>query len=383
MISRAGRYLKFLPAALGKRRAMELTYFVTEKCNMNCTHCFNRLKNLKNPQQELSVNEVDRFSRTLGPMLRLLLSGGEAFLRQDLADMCMVFIKNTNLLHLSIPTNGSLPEKIVQDVEKIATFFPATFVEIKISLDQLNKKRDALTRHPGGFDKMVESVRRLKQLQKSHKNIGLGVITTCVPENQDELEKIYTFARNVLQVEHYSFGLAREFGDYHPNLDVRRFFEFYLKIFNKNNSWPVMKIPFYNIVKKIMLYRTYLDMIYRNGEAEYIPCLSGSVRAVLDPYGNVYSCEIKGYPYCSSSESSWMMGNLRDYRYNFQKLWHSERAKEIRKRIRNTRCTCNHGCDMDINILFNLRALLKALTLPANKMRSYIEAKNNERGKGI
>ena len=44
------------------------------------------------------------------------------------------------------------------------------------------------------------------------------------------------------------------------------------------------------------------------------------------------------------------------------------KAKEIRKRIIDQRCLCNHTCDMNINILFNWRMLLKALLFPLDKI---------------
>ena len=366
--SKTGRLLSLLPVAFFKQRIIEMTFFVTDRCNMHCDHCFNELMNQKHSKKLLSIEEVDAFSKNLGPMLRLLLSGGEPFLRSDLAELCMTFIKNTRLTHLTIPTNASFTEKTIQDVERIAKTYPKTFVEVKVSLDHIGEKRDAFTHTPGGFDKMIETVAQLKKLKKRYRNIGLGTLTNMVPENQDDIEKIYEFARDELQVEHYGVGMARDHNGYSPNLNTNHFFDFYLKIFKEKKPEPGLKMPLYKIARKITHFRTYLDMKYRNNQPEYMPCLSGTIRAVLDPFGNVYPCETKGYPYHSLPNDPWLIGNLRDYDYSFKNLWGSPKAKEIRKRIIDQRCLCNHTCDMNINILFNWRMLLKGLLFPLDKI---------------
>ena len=225
------RYTRLIAPLLGKCKTVELTYFVTEKCNMNCPHCFNQLKNTGTTGNELSVQEIDRFSKTLGPMMRLLLSGGEPFLREDLVDLCKTFIRNTDLLHLTIPTNASLPDKIYADTENIASSAPHTFIEIKISVDQIGAERDAFTRYPGGIEKMVETVQQLKRLQQKYKNIGLSAITTYVPENQDSFDSICSFVRETLEIDHHSVGLVRSFDEYSPDIDEERFFERYLEFF--------------------------------------------------------------------------------------------------------------------------------------------------------
>ncbi len=355
------RYLRLLPVALQQKKLVELTYFITEKCNMNCDHCFNRLKRMDNPEPKLSLDEIDRFSKSLGPLLRLLLSGGEPFMHPDIESLCKIFIRNNSLLHLTIPTNGSLPKKTVQVVENLALTYPGTYIEIKISLDLLDEERDTFTHFSGGFNKVVDTVQRLRQLQSVYKNIGIGAITTCVPENQDQLNKICDFARNVLKLDSHSIGLARDFEGYRPDLDIKRFFKFYFKMYHQPNKKFRQRNLLRAFIGRLSLYRTYLDITYRIGEAEYIPCLSGSIRAVLDPYGNLYPCEIKGYPCSTSTGSAWLMGNIRNFQYNFELIRSSENALKVREKIKNTKCVCNHGCDMNTNILFSIALMVKVL----------------------
>ena len=34
------------------------------------------------------------------------------------------------------------------------------------------------------------------------------------------------------------------------------------------------------------------------------------------------------------------MGNLRDFNYSFKKLWHSQKAKDVRKWVKQEHCYC-------------------------------------------
>jgi hypothetical protein len=49
------------------------------------------------------------------------------------------------------------------------------------------------------------------------------------------------------------------------------------------------------------------------------------------------------------------LGNIRDFDYDFRKLWLSDRAKAISKDILDNKCFCTHECFMSTNILFNPR----------------------------
>jgi len=46
-------------------------------------------------------------------------------------------------------------------------------------------------------------------------------------------------------------------------------------------------------------------------------------------------------------------GNLRDFDYDFEKIWKSQKAKKVREWILKTRCACTHECFLTTNILFS------------------------------
>jgi hypothetical protein len=56
------------------------------------------------------------------------------------------------------------------------------------------------------------------------------------------------------------------------------------------------------------------------------------------------------------------MGNLRDADYDFNKIWHSKRATEVREHIKNTKgYFCPIANISYTNILLNMKYMLKVL----------------------
>ena len=84
-----------------------------------------------------------------------------------------------------------------------------------------------------------------------------------------------------------------------------------------------------------------------------MPCYAGISNIHIDPYGNVWPCCILAY--------TKSFGNLRDIDYNFEKLWNSKIAKDVRKFIKNKNCYCPMANQAYSNMLINFRTMLKVL----------------------
>ena len=73
-----------------QRTPVHLILFVTDQCNAKCVTCF-YWENL-NQGESLQPEHIENISRSLGRLLWLDISGGEPFLRKDLAWVCHKFI---------------------------------------------------------------------------------------------------------------------------------------------------------------------------------------------------------------------------------------------------------------------------------------------------
>jgi len=60
--------------------------------------------------------------------------------------------------------------------------------------------------------------------------------------------------------------------------------------------------------------------------------------------GDVLACEL---------HEDMILGNVRDYDYDFKKIWNSDKGEAARRWIRDEKCFCTYECQYTVNILFN------------------------------
>ena len=103
-----------------------------------------------------------------------------------------------------------------------------------------------------------------------------------------------------------------------------------------------LRLTYYDLASKIV-----------KENRQIIPCYAGISNAHLTPYGDIWPCCVLGY--------SKPMGNLRDHGYDFQGVWNSAQAKEVRQFIKEKRCACPLANQAYSNLICNTNSLLKIL----------------------
>ncbi len=86
---------------------------------------------------------------------------------------------------------------------------------------------------------------------------------------------------------------------------------------------------------------------------QVIPCYAGISNVHLTPYGDLWPCCVLGY--------AKPLGNIRETGYDFWKVWHSERAREVRQSIKNKECACPLANQAYSNIISHTPSLAKAI----------------------
>ncbi len=86
---------------------------------------------------------------------------------------------------------------------------------------------------------------------------------------------------------------------------------------------------------------------------QIIPCYAGFASCQITPYGDVWPC-------CTLAYEA-VMGNLRDFNYNFRKLWRSNQSNKIRKTIKEGLCNCPMANIHYTNILCSINMMIKLL----------------------
>lgn len=344
-------WLRHAGSILWKRRPIQLTFFVTRKCNARCPFCF-YLQGVETPTvnadvDELSLEEISKLSRSLGPLLWLAFSGGEIFLRKDLAEISRAFYRQNCPAIMLYPTNGLLPDLIYECMAQILRDCSNSVVVVKLSLDGVGAAHDALRRSPGGFDKVMQTYHRLAGLLNQHPNFELGINTVFCSGNQDQMDEIIEFVQGLEQIRTHTISLVR--GDLadvgFKAVDYEKYQRATAKLAAnlRRHAAPIYHFrggrlkAAQDIVQRRLIHRTVVE------QSRLIPCYAGRLNLVLSETGEVYPCEIR-------SES---FGNVRRHGYDLRSVLRTTAARATLGSIGRAECHCTHECYMITNILFN------------------------------
>lgn len=344
-------------SALWKRRPVQLTFFVTAACNSRCPFCFYlRKKDKKRAiEDELSLEEIRKVSGSIGPLLWVLFSGGEVYLRDDIVDIVKTFYDNNHPAIITLPTNGLLPGKIKERTEEILEHCRKSVVAVKLSIDGIGEEHDALRGVEGNFDKVMATYEELSPLLDRYANFELGVNTVFCSANQDKIEDIIEFVRSLEKIKTHTLSMVR--GDLEDESYKEVDLGLYLRAIEKMDSdlkegrastygFKGAKLKAaQDVLQRRLIYDTMRE------KKRIIPCYAGALNIVLTENGDVYPCEL----------STQRMGNIREHEYDIQRLLSSKEAKAVAKDIEGNNCYCSHECYFMTNILFNPRLYGKVL----------------------
>ena len=114
-------------------------FYPTSRCNLKCSHCFYH-DSLNKRFNELTLEEINTFTKTMDPLLTLVLTGGEPYLRHDLDQIVRIFYENTKIPMVTIPSNGWYLEKMLKQIRNFMNWCPDLILNQLISLDGLKVK---------------------------------------------------------------------------------------------------------------------------------------------------------------------------------------------------------------------------------------------------
>jgi MoaA/NifB/PqqE/SkfB family radical SAM enzyme len=318
-----------------------LIVFVTNKCNLRCRHCFYQ-GNIQNRKiEDLSISEFESLSRQFGKLYNVLISGGEPFLRKDLADICELFYRNSNVEKIAIPTNGFVPNATYSATKKILDTLHNIKLEINLSIDGPEDVHDGIRGVKGSFNRAIESCKLLLDLKERYRNLKCFVSTTISNVNFDQIPLFKRFIKEKLRgIDNHRFGFFRG-----TCKDEHLFFP-------KNKLKEVKKIINGNTKKG---FDFYLGNIFLNAKLavlkqgrQVVKCAAGELIGVIDNNGDVRLCELLK-----------PIGNIRDK--TFHDIWHCEAADSQRKSISQGKCYCTHECFIAPSMLYQPKNYFKVI----------------------
>ena len=290
------------------RRRLYGSVIITYRCNARCNMC-DCFRNPSRPEEELTLDTIKK----LPEMAFTNITGGEPFIRKDINDIVRELYKKTNRIVIS--TNGYFTDRILALCEE----FPE--VGIRISIEGLQEANDNIRGIPDGFNRGYSTLKQL--VEKGHKDVGFGC--TLQEMNADDLVPLYKISEE-LGMEFATAALHNSF------------------YFRKNDNKIVDKLKVAKALEELIncllrsgspkkWFRAYFNhglINYIYGNKRYLPCDMGSNGFFLDPFGHVMPC--------NGSAERMSMGNLNVQ--TWEEIWHSERAQEVRKMVRNCKRNC-------------------------------------------
>lgn len=366
------KILQYILPLIFRNKFTELTYFVTDRCNFRCKHCF-MISVLNNSRNELTAHEIKKMGKHISSMQRVHLGGGEPFMREDLGEIAVTVSNIWNTAIVCIPTNGWKTEQIKNTIN----FFgknASKNLRLHFSLNALNEEMDEFCNANGAFDRLTKSVIQTQEISKLYPNISLIALLTYNNYNQDKFKELMSFAKNVLKLDDISIQLARSHGSYKPTLKTDEFEDILKSEFSCVGNHSPLLTTYRKLVREATL-------DYENNPHLIVPCYSGKTRAVMAPNGDIYPCEHLGYPN-GTEPQKWLMGNIREFDYDIHKLLKSRKSQEIQQRILKNQCHCSHGIDLALNLLTSNRFKIKVLyyslgSILTSKFRNKSTIKSN------
>jgi MoaA/NifB/PqqE/SkfB family radical SAM enzyme len=343
---------------------MVLTFSVTNLCQSRCQSCniwdiYKQRPGLW--KQELQLSEIERTFKSIGQIYFFNVSGGEPFLRKDLPEiieLALVYMK-PRIVH--IPTNAISPLRVEEGVAKILEYMhkhganrvPLT---VKPSLDGVGEVHDRVRGVPGNFEKVVETVEALKRLRQRYPNLHVELGTVVSRMNLAHVKETADFVHQWEGIESYRNEIAEQrteffnIGD--PITPSGEEYDELMEYFSARTRENIRKKRrLARITESLRLvYYEYAGRIVKE-KRQVLPCYGGITNAHLNPYGQVWPCAVLGYDQ--------PMGNVRDFNYDFQALWNSEQAKQVRAYIKAGKCACPLANQSYSNILMDPVATAK------------------------
>jgi MoaA/NifB/PqqE/SkfB family radical SAM enzyme len=264
----------------------------------------------------------------------LTFTGGEPFLRADLAELVIAGAELCRPGVITIPTNGLLTRRIVDGVDRICAAAPQSQIGINLSLDGVGQEHDEIRGVPGNWDRAMESWQGLKGLQKRHENLVLSVHTVVsrfnagrIPAIVEGLEflapdsYISEVAEERVELGTMGWSITPAASEYAPIADLLSARAKAAPAKGLARVTQAFRAQYYQLAKQVL-----------REQVQVIPCQAGWASGHIAPNGDVWTCCIRAEP----------VGNLRQTDYDLHPIWFEQAGgiRRLRKSIAARECAC-------------------------------------------
>jgi MoaA/NifB/PqqE/SkfB family radical SAM enzyme len=350
-------YFPILKDRVRARQFNSLFLFVTSRCNSLCRTCFYFDK--LNSKDDLTTREIERISETAPPFRKLWLSGGEPFLRDELAEIVAMFVGRNGVKNVNLPTNGLLPDKIFPAMDRMLELCPEASIDLNFSLDGLARTHDSIRGVPNNFQRttavMAEAARRYRGIRRLRRN----VLTVITSENHGEVAQLAEYLRDHAEIDGQYFEVVRGAA---PDPKLKTITRETVAALHKK-LMPIhdhyAKGLFAHLAPGVreaasLYYRGNLrfhfdlhEQCLEGPQPWPMPCTAGETSMVIDHNGKFRACEMRE-----------TIGDLHDFDFDVRRALASDAMRGEVGAIPGANCWCTHSCFIQESSKFSAKAQL-------------------------
>lgn len=321
-----------------------LVLFINSICNLTCDHCF-YWRDL-NQRNDLSFEEIQKLSEGLGPIDNLNLSGGEPFIRKEFAEIVRTFVRNNGVKQVYVPTNGYFTDKTEAALRKVLEERDLMLFACEISLDGMPEYHNKFRGNHQSFEKAMQTYDMLVRLQREDPRLRIHSISTATNQNMREIWQLTEYLhQRCPQMDHHNLAIIR--GDRKdPSLLLPPIHEYRALSEHVRAIWKDRDEGRFGAIVEPMLQWAKTESALQN--RQIVPCKAGVLAGVVYANGDVSMCELHE-----------PLGNLRDA--SFRELWHSQKAKDLRRSIAAKECWCTTEVFLWPSIAFQPIPLVRSM----------------------
>lgn len=321
-------------------------FFVTAKCNANCKMCFykDNMAKAGSLDSELTIDEYERISRNIKLINVLGISGGEPFMRSDLAEIIKVIYKNCSPRVVDLPTNGFFVESILRQTEEVARFCNDMIIDLQLSIDGPEQLHNEIRGLKDGFSRIKETYKGLIFLKNKYKNLKVKACIVYSHYNKEHIERLlFILDKEFKDLDRIVFSVV------HGSVSNTKSFEFkwqeYFRICDKIRKAAVVRDigDLHSIFTIVLRFKKndFLRHVLKHKDMFKI-CKAGKRVIVINEVGKVFPCEQLWQP----------VGDLRKNNYDLNEILYSGQMSKFQEKIKKDRCNCHWGLPLSNTLLY-------------------------------
>ena len=351
------KYLHYAKSIFRQPELESLFLFVTSTCNSLCRTCFYWEE--LNQGHDLSFEQIARISATAPQFHKLWLSGGEPFMRKELAEIIELFYRNNGVRALNLPTNGLLPKKLETVIDYLLERCPELVIDLNFSLDGLANTHDAIRGVPNNFEKTVSTMEMAAERWKDEPRLRRNVATVITSENYRELVALGLKLMRDSDLDGQYFEIIRgdpmdpelkkiplpDLQELHARLMC--FHEQYADHLFGHLAFPARSMARMFYLGTLKFHFNIHERNHYGNDAWAMPCTAGQTTIVIDHDGHFRSCELRS-----------KLGRVQDFDFDLTAALHSPQMQAEVAAIPGAKCWCTHSCWIHSSSKFSPRVLL-------------------------